>query len=761
PPVGYIGNGPSGVTIHPGVAAIPDRYKEHFFMCDFKGSSGQSGIHAFKLKPKGASFQFDAMPERFAWSVLATDCDFGPDGGFYISDWVDGWGLTGKGRIYKIADPKMAKEPAVLEVKKLLAEGMSKRTNAELLKLLEHADMRVRQEAQFALVEHKAQTELMTAATKLQGVARLHGIWGLGMLHHYGTNAAFGDEGHPIVALLSDKDVQVRCQALKFLGEFTNPQAIDAIVRQLKADHPQVRMQAALTIGKFNKLDAIPAVAEMLRDNADKDPYLRHAGVMAFTSFGDKNRDSLINISKDASPSVRLAALLAMRRLGMTEITQFLSDADPRLVLEAARAINDELIDKCLPELAALSTRKGLSDPLLYRVINANFRLKTKASAVALAKLAGRADVSETMRVEALDCLLKWDQAQTRDRIVGLYRPVAAKPAADVADAVKEHIGGIMVGPNKVRTEGAKVAAKFGVKEVGPALLEIAADVKRSADVRVESLKALATLNDKELEKAMKLALVDGDPRVRTQGRHLLNKLKPGEIVEELKKALDNGDTIDRQGAFAILADLKQPEATALLVSWLDKLVAKKVPADIQLDLLEAAEKNKAYALTGLLSQYEAQRSKTDPLAKWSESLEGGDAEIGKKIFFERSELSCVRCHKVQGNGGEVGPDLTGIGAKQKRDYLLESIVLPDKTIAQGFETVVLTLTDGKTKTGILKSEDKKEVRLMTAEGQLIVVPVAEIDTRSRGPSAMPADLIRQLTRRELRDLVEYLAGLR
>src|SRR6185369_8430042 len=104
---------------------------------------------------------------------------------------------------------------------------------------------------------------------------------------------------------------------------------------------------------------------------------------------------------------------------------------------------------------------------------------------------------------------------------------------------------------------------------------------------------------------------------------------------------------------------------------------------------------------------------------------------------------------------------LTGIGAKQKRDYLLESIVLPDKTIAQGFETVVLTLTDGKIKTGILKSEDKKEVRLMTAEGQLIAVPVAEIDTRSRGPSAMPADLIRFLSRREMRDLVEYLEGLR
>ena len=81
--------------------------------------------------------------------------------------------------------------------------------------------------------------------------------------------------------------------------------------------------------------------------------------------------------------------------------------------------------------------------------------------------------------------------------------------------------------------------------------------------------------------------------------------------------------------------------------------------------------------------------------------------------------MSCLRCHKVKGEGGDVGPDLAGIGGKQKRDYLLESIVEPNKQIAQGYETVVLTLTNGKVVSGILKGEDAKEVQLMTAEGQL------------------------------------------
>ena len=110
--------------------------------------------------------------------------------------------------------------------------------------------------------------------------------------------------------------------------------------------------------------------------------------------------------------------------------------------------------------------------------------------------------------------------------------------------------------------------------------------------------------------------------------------------------------------------------------------------------------------------------------------------------------------------GGDVGPDLTGISKKFPRPYLLEALVDPDRQIAKGFDTVVLTLASGQQKSGILKSEDGTEVRLMNAEGQIITVPKADIDERSRGKSAMPDDLIQKMTRSELRDLVEFLAGL-
>ena len=151
PPVANIANGPSGLTYYPGLG-LPERYDQHFFLCDFRGSAGGSGIHSFACKPKGASFEM-VDRSQFIWSVLATDVDFGTDSAIYLTDWVDGWEKPNKGRIWKVTYPALAKDPAVLEVKKILADGFDKRSPEELVRLLSHKDMRVRQGAQFALAE--------------------------------------------------------------------------------------------------------------------------------------------------------------------------------------------------------------------------------------------------------------------------------------------------------------------------------------------------------------------------------------------------------------------------------------------------------------------------------------------------------------------------------------------------------------------------------------------------------------------------------
>ncbi|HKM53450.1 MAG TPA: c-type cytochrome, partial [Isosphaeraceae bacterium] len=379
----------------------------------------------------------------------------------------------------------------------------------------------------------------------------------------------------------------------------------------------------------------------------------------------------------------------------------------------------------------------------------------------ALARFAGRADVPEALRIEALRELGEWAKPSGRDRIVGLWRPLEARSVEPAADALRPALGGIFSGPDRLRQEAAKLAGKFGIKEIGPVLLELLADKKRPAQVRAEMLVALQALKDERLKDAMQLALDDQDPQVRTAGRRVQAKLQPQEALVGLTAALEKGDVAERQGAFSILAEMSGDDVEALLSHWLDKLLAHELPVEIQLDLLTASGRHATAEIKQRLAKFESSRPRNDHLANYREAIAGGDPEAGRRIFLHKSEVSCVRCHKLQGEGGEVGPDLTGIGARQNREYLLESIVDPNKQIAKGFETVVLGLKNGTVQIGIVKSEDDKEIRLMTADGKLVKVAKDQVEERQTGKSAMPEDIIKQLSKAELRDLVEFLARLK
>jgi len=527
----------------------------------------------------------------------------------------------------------------------------------------------------------------------------------------------------------------------------------------LKDPEPRVRFFAAQGLARLADKKSIPAVLDMLRDNADKDAYLRHAGVMALAESGAK--DAWMTAADDPSPAVRMAVLLALRRTNDADVARYLNDPDPKLVVEAARAINDVPIEAAMPKLAALVRKPGLTLPLGYRVLNANFRLGKKENAEAVAAFAGRADATEELRIEALKELADWTKPAGRDRVMGVWRPLEPRPPEFAADAFRGVLGGVFNGSDKVRKEAVDTAVKLSVKEVGPILLETARDSKRLARTRAEALRALAALKDSSVDAAIKTALDDAEPLVRSEGRRVLAQTKPAEALPLLAKAVESGAIIERQSAYAVLGELKSPGVDDLLAKQVEELLEKKQPPEVALDLLDAAGKHPAKDIKDRLTRYEAARPKGDVLAPYREALVGGDADSGRRIFFYKQEVSCLRCHKVNGEGGEVGPEMKGIGTRQKRDYLLESIVDPNKQIAKGYESVLLVLNNGQTRTGVLKGEDAKEIRLMTAEGKLVTVAKDEIDERHPGKSAMPEDVIKKLSKSELRDLVEFLAGLK
>jgi quinoprotein glucose dehydrogenase len=108
-----------------------------------------------------------------------------------------------------------------------------------------------------------------------------------------------------------------------------------------------------------------------------------------------------------------------------------------------------------------------------------------------------------------------------------------------------------------------------------------------------------------------------------------------------------------------------------------------------------------------------------------------------------------------------VGPVLDGVGTRQPREYLLESIIYPNAKIAAGFEGIVLRLNDGKTVIGTLRKETAEHLELIDADGHIFEVSKSDIKSRERGQSAMPEGFGKILSKRDLRDLVEYLSSLK
>jgi quinoprotein glucose dehydrogenase len=306
-----------------------------------------------------------------------------------------------------------------------------------------------------------------------------------------------------------------------------------------------------------------------------------------------------------------------------------------------------------------------------------------------------------------------------------------------------------------------EATATLRMKEAGPLLASLASDNKAPGNARAEAIKALSELKDARLADVVKHGLADDNEAVRKEAVRQLARLGPDEAAEQLSSVLDKGSLGEKQNVLAILGDLRGATADKLIGEWLGKLSAGAAPRELHLEIIEAAAKRKTDAIKTALAKYEAARPADNLTAKYRETLYGGDAASGKKVFLEKVEAQCLRCHKLEGSGGDVGPVMDGIGKKYDREFLLQSIVDPSAKIAEGFENLTITLKGGGALIGIFKGETDKELTIFSQEDGLIKIPKADIASRATGLSGMLPGLGEVMSRRELRDLIEFMANLK
>ncbi len=749
PPLANYSNGPCGFAYDPGTA-LSEQFRNFFFLAQGRKMT------AFKVRPKGAAFEM--YEERtIPGGGSSTGVAFGPDGALYVTDWMNG--PSDRGRIWKIDSIEGKDDPARKRTSQLLAEGMGGKDEAYLVACLAEPDSRVRKAAQFELVRRKKTWALLVVAKQTENqLARLHAIWGIGQVARGWPDGKNKDAGAvaPLLHFLEDKNAEVRTQAAKVLGESAHAQALEPLVGLLKDSSLRVRFHAAVALGKLKSAKAIDPLLELVRENDDEDAFLRHGAVMGLVGSTQADPKVLLETISSPHSSVRLAAILALRRHAHPGISSFLKDKDLYLVTETARAIHDDFsIPDALPALAEILARPDLEgEALLRRAINANFRVGRPADAERLARYAANPSSPENMRTTALACLALWAQPPVLDAVEGRYREYPARSPQPAAKALAKVADDLVQNASpKVLTVLSRAIERLKVRDLLPVVHAAYESKEATPYLQAQLLGTMAELSDPALGKFVESALESKDARLRAAGQK--RAWAAGlSGVEVFAKALESGTLTEKRSALGNLAQSDDPKADTLLAKQF-----AKVDPDLELDLLEASRSAKGTQAKAKVEELEDMLAKQGPLGPFLPTLRGGDARKGKELAMGHPAAQCIRCHKIGSTGGVLGPDLSQIASRLTTEKILESLVNPQAELAKGYGLLVATLKDGTTVSGSIVKADPKRYVLQSGLGKESTLDRSRIAEEVLTSPMPPTGAI--LSKTEIRDLIAYLASLK
>ncbi|MDJ1472521.1 HEAT repeat domain-containing protein [Xanthocytophaga flava] len=757
PPIQNFHNGPTGMVFNPGTA-LGKEWTNKFFLVEFVGTPTGSHIWSFGLKPKGASFVLDG-DKKLTTGILPTGIRFGTDGALYAADWVTGWDTKNYGRIWKIDVDKNKNdlEAERKETKRLMALNYTKQSEAQLTSLLSYADMRIRQKAQFELVARGAKgLEIFKKLIHQQDnqFARIHAIWGIGQLSQKDRETA-----SILSDLLKDTDQEIIAQAAKVIGDVRYQGANQTLISMVNHSNPRVKFFATQALGRVKDKNAVSAILKMIEQNNDEDVYLRHVGVLALSRIGDV--ESVINLKSNSSKALRLAAVLILRKWRNPEIASFLKEDDEYLVTEVARAINDDLsIADALPALAQMVQQtKFTNEPLLRRAINACLRVGGEKELDMLIAFAGRTDVSDDLRAEALSVIGTWANPSVLDRVDGRYRGELKRNATMVTTKIKDKMGDFLKSTNPtILVSSIELLSELNISAYNTQLVSLLKESDKP-EVRAASIIALADLNYAGIEQVIKLGMEDKEGAVRTSAISLLTKLKTSKenLPSIVNPIFEKGSFREQQQMLKVLGEMPVDNTRVVFEDLIHRMVTEKLSANVKLDLIESVEGTKDESLIQKLEPLKGKGSETE---QFKEALLGGDSRQGRNIFLYNSAAQCIRCHSIGGEGGSVGPNLQGIGKTLSREQILQAMIEPSARIAPGYGNIALTMTDGQEVTGVLMKESEEELILKTSAAEPLKVPLSRIKSRENYPSGMPP-MGTILSKREIRDLVEFLSNMK
>jgi putative membrane-bound dehydrogenase-like protein len=486
---------------------------------------------------------------------------------------------------------------------------------------------------------------------------------------------------------------------LRALGVRALAQRGTEALRFLDAEYPpSVQLEAVAALkGKT----ALPRLFKLL---AHPDPFLRNAAVRQLSLQPELLAEIEVRSLKE--PLQRMGLLLAWRASGWragsvsdrrNQLHEFLHDADEDVRFLAVKWIADHKLDAFRPALVEMSKDHAL-----------NVRLFVACSA-ALARLDNR-DVSEASMADYFLDRLKDEKSPPALRVLALQMIPANHPklTLDLLAGLLSH------GEPALQLEAVRSLSEHPNAGRERLLLAAVGNPRLGDAVRAQAILGLAGQSAKHLDTLLQLA--QGDNKVLRQ--EALRALKDTPFPTEQRTHLEKLTRRHADDAALVERVLGQP--------------------------------------------FVKDRPRPEDLDGWLKFLEGpAHAEAGRRVFFHPKLAACSRCHRVEGRGAVVGPDLSTIGRTDRR-HILESILRPSNTVAPHYQTWQIETDDGKVRTGMLIGTNLDEYTYLDAKGETFKLNTRTIvESRALPTSIMPDGFLDLLTDQELRDLLAYLASRR